>query len=292
MNDYQRLQKIFQLIRLLNTPPAKSVQQLTQRIGSSQSRVYEYLKLLERLGYKIKTDHQSRKSFEMSFPKSGKSVLNADELAYLQEVLQQSSRDTPQATAILHKFDLNLSMIPLADALPKLYANQIRQIIQIGIDNGWCLLLRKYRSLTSNTVVDRHVEPLEITEDFRYLIAWDLDKDAQRQFKLERIEDVDLLSDEQITKGRMASPMDIFGLTGEDWQQVRLKLSPTAHHLILEEFPLSRAYLRHQKGAVIFDGPVRHWKGVGRFVLGLPGEIEVLHPEAFKAYLNKKIRQF
>lgn len=292
MNDYERLQKIFQLIRLLNTPPAKSVRQLTVRIQSSQSRVYEYLKLLERLGYKIKTDRQSRKSFELAFPEDGKSVLNAEELAFLQEILQQTSRNSPQATSILHKFDLNLSMIPLADALPKLYANQIRQIIQIGIDNGWRLKLKSYRSLTSNTVEDRHVEPLEITQDFRYLIAWDLDKNDQRQFKLERIEDVDLLNEEKVTKGRMASPMDIFGLTGDDWRQVRLRLSPTAHHLILEEFPLSKQFIRTDRGKVIFDGFVRHWKGIGRFVLGLPGEIEVIYPNEFRDYLNEKVRKF
>ena len=292
MDDYKRLYKIFQLIRLLNTPPAKDVKQLVRRLDSSSTRIYEYIKLLERLGYKIKTDRQHRKSFEMAFPSSGNSVLTPDELSYLQEVLQQGASNTPQSESILYKFDLNLSMIPLADALPKLHANQIRQIIQTGIDSGRCLLLKRYRSLTSNTVTNRHVEPMEITEDYRYLIAWDLDKNGQRQFKLGRIEDVDLLSDEKITPGRIPSPMDIFGLTGDDWHPVKLKLSSTAHHLILEEFPLSKQFLRRVKNETIFDGMVRHWKGIGRFVLGLLGEVGVIFPDELKVYVKKRIEKF
>ncbi|MGK0364994.1 MAG: proteasome accessory factor C, partial [Saprospiraceae bacterium] len=137
----------------------------------------------------------------------------------------------------------------------------------------------------------RYIEPMELTEDFRYLIAWDLNKEGQRQFKLERIEDVDLL-DERVEKERIASPIDIFGLTGDTWESVRLKLSPTAHHLIIEEFPLSRQYIRKVKNQIIFDGMVRHWKGIGRFCLGLPEEVEVLDPEALREYLNEKIEKF
>lgn len=297
MDDYARLHKIFQLIRLLNTPPAKDVKQLVRRLDSSSSRVYEYLKLLERLGYKIQTDERHRKSLELSFPSSGKSVLEANDLAYLQEILQPLGGQSPQAAAILQKFNLNLSMIPLADVLPKLYANQIRQVIQTGIDNGWRLMLRRYRSLTSNTVEDRYVEPMEITPDYKYLIAWDLDKDRQSQFKLERIEDVDLLSKEVVTPGRIPSPIDIFGLTSDEipghrWHQVKLELSPLAHHLIVEEFPLSRQFIRSNRQPVIFDGIVRHWKGIGRFVLGLPGEIKVIDPPAFIDYLKKRRDNF
>lgn len=290
MSEQKNLERILSLIRELNTPPPKDVKQLIRRTGISKTRIYEYFKLLEKMGYQIKTDEQHRKSFEFLAPRSGGGVLGSDELTYLQDLIQKFGRSDLHGQNILHKFDLNLSLIPLADALPQLHKGRIIQLIRTGINIGSCLLLRNYRSLTSGTVEDRQVEPMEITDDARYLIAWDVKKNNQRQFKLDRIEEVDIL-DQKVKPGRVPSPMDLFGLTGENWHYVTLKLSNTAHHLLLEEFPLSQAFIRRKGKAVLFEGPVRNWKGVGRFVLGLPGEVEVVGPPAFKDYLQGKIKK-
>lgn len=287
MDSQQKLHKIFQLIRLLNTPPAKDVPQLVRRLGSSKSAVYRDVKVLEAIGYPIITDDKKRKSLKFTIPKSGNGVLTMEDVNYLQVILEQKNNDI-RAQDILTKFNRNLNLIPLADALPQLHRNHVLQIVRIGINTSSCLRLHRYRSLTSKTTKNRLVEPLEITEDERYLIAWDLDKKDQRQFKIERIEDAEVL-DLKITPGRIASPMDLFGLTGKDWQRVRLKLSRTAQHLLLEEFPLSRPFTKVVNGQIIFDGMVRNWKGVGRFVLGLPGEIEVLEPEGFRGYLKGRL---
>lgn len=291
MADQKKLHKVLMLIRLLNTPPAKNVSQLIRLLGSTKSRVYEYLQLLEKVGYRIKTDRNHRKSFDFVTPRSGEGALGADELHYLQDLLQRFGGQDLHAKNILYKFDLNLSLIPIADALPQLHRGRIIQLLRVGINTSSRLVLRNYRSLTSQTVKDRYVEALEITPDARYLIAWDLDKDDQRQFKIDRIEDVDLL-DEKMNPKHVASPMDIFGLTGTAWLSVRMELSPTAHHLLLEEFPLSQSSISKKGDKILFEGQVRHWKGIGRFVLGLPGEIKVLEPPAFKTYLQEKIEEF
>ncbi len=287
MNDYQRIQKIFNLVRLLNTPPAKDVPQLIRRLDLPKSVVYRMLKLLESLGYVIDKDKNNRRSLRFTIPKSGDGVLSLDDLNYIQQLLEKEQPLSVQGQLLLDKLRRNLNLIPLADALPQLHRNYILQIIRTGINIGKCLRLIRYRSLTSNTTKDRIAEPLEITPDERYLIAWDLKEEAHRQFKIGRIEDVEVL-DQPIALGRRGSPMDLFGLTGEAWQQVRLKLSPLAHHLLVEEFPLSRPQVRNVNGEIIFDGIVRSWKGVGRFVLGLPGEVEALEPEGFREYLGEK----
>jgi len=280
--------RIFKLIRLLNSTPRRTVKQLMPIVGASESAIYRDLELLERLGYLVETDGHGRKYLQFQFQKGGNSVLEPDELFFLQDHLQQTAGDSPQAQAILHKFDLNLSMIPLADALPQLHATRILQLIRTGIETRSCLLLKKYQSLSSETVSDRRIEPLEITEDYRYLIGWDLDKDRQSQFKIARINDINFL-DQRVNPERIASPTDLFGLTGERWLDVKLKLSNLAHHLLVEEFPHSRPYVKRRREGVFFEGQVRNWKGIGRFVLGLPGEIEVLQPEGFRAYLRERV---
>jgi proteasome accessory factor C len=82
--------------------------------------------------------------------------------------------------------------------------------------------------------------------------------------------------------------MDVFGLTGDAWMDVKLKLSPLAYNLLVEEFPLAKQFAKRRKEGTFFVGPVRHWKGIGRFVLGLPGEIEVIAPEELRAYLKER----
>lgn len=286
-NDQQKLYTVFQLIRLLSAPPAKDVAQLTRQLGLKKSTVYEYVNLLKRVGYIVETDVQHRKYIDFQAGNNKAGVLSVDELSHLQEILQQMGVQSALSQTIIHKLELNLSLVPLADALPQLHTSRIIQLIRSGINIKHRLILRRYRSLTSNTVEDRHIAPLEITQDYRYLIAWDINKQGQRQFKINRIEDVDLL-DEPIIIKHVPSPMDIFGLTGDDWLSVRLQLSSTAQHLLIEEFPLSRPYIRTINQQTIFDGMVRNWKGVGRFVLGLPGEIKVLQPQAFIDYLEKR----
>lgn len=286
-NDQQKLYTVFQLIRLLSAPPAKDVSQLTRQLGLKKSTVYEYVILLKRVGYIVETDVQHRKYIDFQAGNNKAGVLSVDELSHLQEILQQMGVQSALSQTIIHKLELNLSLVPLADALPQLHTSRIIQLIRSGINIKHRLILRRYRSLTSNTVEDRHIAPLEITQDYRYLIAWDINKQGQRQFKINRIEDVDLLDEPIITK-HVPSPMDIFGLTGDDWLSVRLQLSSTAQHLLIEEFPLSRPYIRTINQQTIFDGMVRNWKGVGRFVLGLPGEIKVLQPQAFIDYLEKR----
>ncbi|MDF1864572.1 MAG: WYL domain-containing protein, partial [Saprospiraceae bacterium] len=185
----------------------------------------------------------------------------------------------------------NLSLIPLADALPQLHAERMIQLIRIGLENRRRLLLHNYPSFTRGTLENRIIEPLELTEDCRYIIGWEPKINRQGQFKISRIQDVDVL-DETFEAGRTNTPMDIFGLTGEEWMDVKLELSDFAYHLMVEEFPLSARYVNNRRKPVVFDGRVRNWKGIGRFVLGLISEIKVLEPQAFKDYLNEKIREF
>jgi len=69
---------------------------------------------------------------------------------------------------------------------------------------------------------------------------------------------------------------------------IQLKLSLVAYNLILEEFPLSEKYLKKvDDNNYILTAKVGNFLGVGRFVRGLPGEIEVVYPKGFRDYLDE-----
>ena len=68
-----------------------------------------------------------------------------------------------------------------------------------------------------------------------------------------------------------------------------MKLSMRAYNLVIEEFPLSEKVIKPiENNQYVFDGWVTSYNGIGRFVLGLPEEIEVISPDSFKDFLNKK----
>ena len=290
MASEKGMYRIFQLIRLLNSTPRRTAKQLQELLGVSSSQFYRDIELLERLGYPIETDANNRHFLQFPFQQENQSALDPDDLFFLQDHLQRFASQIPEARVILEKLNLNLRILPLADILPQLHELRMLQMVRSGIDLGKRLLLRGYRSLSSINITDRLVEPLDLSIDHQYLVAWDVAKDRQSQFKLARIQDIDILED-NVNKSRLASPIDLFNLTGKEWSSVRLELSPLAHNLLLEEFPHARPLIKRQKGKVLFDGQVRDWKGIGRFVLGLPGEIIVLRPEAFKTYLKERAAQ-
>lgn len=287
MASEKGMYRIFHLIRLLNSTPRRTAKQLQELLDVSSSQFYRDIDLLDRLGYPIETDSDNRHFLQFPFQKENRSALGPNDLFFLQDHLQRFASQIPEARVILEKLNLNLSILPLADVLPQLHEARILHMVRSGIDLGKRLLLHGYRSLSSINISDRVVEPLDLSMDHQYLVAWDVAKDRQGQFKLARIQDIDIL-EENVDSSRLASPIDLFNLTGKEWLPVQLELSPLAHNLLLEEFPNAKPHIKRQKGKVFFDGQVRDWKGIGRFVLGLPGEIKVLRPESFKTYLKER----
>src|SRR5690606_30103566 len=110
-------------------------------------------------------------------------------------------------------------------------------------------------------------------------------------FKASRIEEVEILdNDWQFKPKHQVGITDIFRMESFEPIAVQLKLSLLAYNLIIEEFPLSEKYLKKKNDThYLLTTDVGNFIGVGRFVLGLPGEIEVVYPKIFKDYLNDKI---
>ena len=85
--------------------------------------------------------------------------------------------------------------------------------------------------------------------------------------------------------------MDAFRLSGETPIHVRLSMTLRARNLMVEEYPLTENDISEGKGGRwIYDGTVRRMEGIGRFVMGLLSQIEILEGEELRQYVLESIR--
>jgi predicted DNA-binding transcriptional regulator YafY len=291
MASQQKLLRIFRLIRLLNTSPYKTVPQLSTILETTPRSVYRYLDFLEEVGYLIDKDEQHRYFIMHEADGQRDNLLDPEEAYYIQDTLQQVAADHPLVEQITAKLNKIQTKIPNAQKLASVQAYKNVQKLSAAISTGQRVWLRKYHSASSQKISDRQVEPIHFDEDFTYLIAYDLNAQEQRQFKIERIATVEGSGD-PVQGQHTAMPLDLFGFSGEDVSEVHLRLSPLAYRLLIEEFPPTKGFVKMDGDSFLLSIPVRDWRGVGRFVLGLPGEIAVIGPEAFLVFLRREVDRF
>ena len=65
-------------------------------------------------------------------------------------------------------------------------------------------------------------------------------------------------------------------------------MSLKAYLLLREEYPKSLPFLQksEEEDRYFFIGPVNGLKGIGRFVMGLLNEIDILSPNELKQYIH------
>jgi predicted DNA-binding transcriptional regulator YafY len=140
-------------------------------------------------------------------------------------------------------------------------------------------------------VSDRVVEPFLFLSGNHEIRCYELSSKMNKTFKLARMQDVELLDlvwEHEREHRQMHT--DVFMFSGEQVYQVTLVMGRLATSVLREEHPKAERYIEPQD-----DG---HWRvvlpvcsmiGVGRFVMGLFTDIEVLGCDEFKDYLRQQI---
>ena len=83
---------------------------------------------------------------------------------------------------------------------------------------------------------------------------------------------------------------DIFMFSSEERYRVKLRLGQLSHNLFKEEYPQGAHYItQNEDGSWLLDIEVCDYRGLGRFVLGLFKDIEIIEGDGFKAYLRAEI---
>ncbi len=296
MTDLSRLQTVLEIILYLLGSFGYSKDEIMARFQLPERTMYRYLNSIREAG--IVLDH-----------KNGYYRINRNEGAGkdLSDLLHFSEEEAWILSKAIHSIeDSNMIKKNLIDKLYSLYnvegiarvaikkeqTENIHAILE-AIKTKRQIILKQYKSANSDEITDRIVEPVSFTSSFVNIWCYELESMQNKLFKTSRIGSVKVLTTpfghEAMHK---AGETDVFRISTLQTLPVKLRLSLRAASLLAEEYPLGEKYLtRCDDGKYIFETTVCSYNGVGRFVLGLSEDIEVLETPEFKDYLRKKMKK-
>jgi proteasome accessory factor C len=284
-SEINQIKRVFKLLQLLHEPKY-SVIGLAKMFNVGRQTIYRDLELLEELGYFV--DKKNNKYF--IFETTPKTTFTEEETSILHECLASISNNIPLKSSILKKLSATSYIIPQPDELKDKHLGTIVQKLQAAINTECSVKLINYHSLNTDEIKDRLVTPLKLSLDYSTLSAIETGK--EKTYKVKRITDIEILYDRQ-SSIRSAMNVDIFGCSSTESLPIHLYLSKRAYQLFYEEYPSARVHLNKHKESNDFPYElkldVQNYAGIGRWCLGLIGEIKVIGYEGLRAYLNERL---
>ena len=292
MNDQAKIQRTLRLLMLLAGKKWYSPTEIDRHIGISTRTLYRYLQTLESAGFVV--ERGKGQGYRLSA--EGGSMLTLRRLLHFTEeealliyrTLGMLQGEGPARERLLRKlhtlYDCHLLAQP-----HRQHTLEIVATLQKAMDKKQQALLINYRSSNSLTVTTRRVEPFAFTEQYDAVWAWEVETGGCKQFKLARMDRAEIGQFAWAAEAQHKIPFtDAFGMAApKPLGTARLLLSLRAANLLREEYPLSEAYISGQNNAYTANLPFADYKGIGRFIRSLPGEIELLGPTGLKKFLEQ-----
>lgn len=291
MTEQQKIYRTLKLIGILSNGRGATIPTLAESMEVSERTLYRYINLLESLGYVVEKDFHNR-YFIASNVDYSQFSFSLEEAELISQSLSTLAGRNKLVPDILKKLHHHSPLKPIAEHLDRIRISRNVDLLNAAISLKKQVVLLSYHSANSGDVRDRLVEAIRISKDYQFLIAFDTEDKKTKYFKIERIADIKTLETAFKFKDKHREVrQDMFGYSHEKEVWVECILSMRAAMLIREEYPLSIPYLTQMEdGKYHFFGPVRGFHAVGRFVLGLAGEIDVRGPQEFKEFIKEKVQ--
>lgn len=295
--DQPKLERMLRLMKLMTGNVNYTINDLAERIGTTYRSIYRYIDTFKDAGFVVqnlgggvyKLGKESRYFKDIS-----QLVHFTDEEAHIVNQLIEALDDTNMLKQNLRrKLTTIYDCTSMAQSIVRgKNAANVNNLLE-AITERRRVVLRDYASSNTGVVRDRVVEPFGFTTNYVQVWCYEVESGQNKIFKTSRIGSVEILSEvwqaeEKHTEGHI----DIFRMTGFEQHRVRIRLGMLARNLLLEEYPLAeRDIVKEESDGWVLDTLVSNYRGVGRFVLGLMDDVEVLESEEFKSYLRAKIAE-
>ena len=296
--DQPKIERVLRLMTLLSGGEEYSIDQLAERLDMSYRTIYRYLDTFKAAGFavqKVRGNVYRLAKLSPKAPDLDKLVYFSEEEAYLvNHLIDRLDPTNSLKSGLQRKLAAIYGSTNIADFIDKKSNAANVEALSRAIREQKAVRLLRYESGHSGRIRDRHVEPFGFTTNFIDVWAYDLEDGRNKIFKISRMEEVEVREDEPWAHGvqHERQGMDVFRMAGPEEFRVRLRLSMKAKNLLVEEYPLAERDLRADGDAWVLDTGICAVAGVGRFVAGLAGEVELLEGEPLREYLKKSAKFF
>lgn len=283
---------------LLTQNMSLSIKQISERLGLPLRTLYRNLDALRQMGFiivKSGTCYRIDRSSPFFQLITEKVHFTDREAITLRNALETMDAHSPE---IRH----------LKEKLARLYGTDILQhhrtnpafgsnlnLLYRAIRYHHVCILRNYHSPNSGTVTDRKVEPFQFLSGNEDVRCYELSSGTCKTFKVERIEQVTVIDSLTWANAEKHKTVhtDLFHFSSEEQIPVTIQMNGRAAQLLREEYPVTDEELRQtSENQWTLSTSVCNWKGIGRFVLGLMGNIISVEPKEFRDYLTTQIKEY
>ena len=297
--DQPKIERLLRLMMMLSSNNTYSIQYIADRLGVNWRTIYRYLETFKDAGFAVEKVGDYK--YRLSTLKSGIADLSniiyfTDEEAHVvNRLINGLEQDNVFKAGLKEKLKAIYDSTSIATHVDGRSNARTVETLEAAIRGKRAVELKDYVSSFAGQTRSFRVEPFEFTDNFASIWALDISSRKNKRFKIARIGDI-VLTDEPWTMeyAHHAEPMDAFHFHGDTEQHVVLAMNNVAKNLMIEEFPLTEKDIHEGEPLIvdgkpdqtwIYDGHVRGVWGIGRFVLGLNRNIEVLEGDELKEFL-------
>lgn len=276
---------------------------LSSNVDYTTSELADILEITERSAFRyIRTFKDSG----FTIKKRGCNVHKLLRLPVKEIKLSDLIQLSPEEAHILHTLLMSISggsqvLVNLEKKLAALFdATSVTEIIgnkttaenlmrlREGMNEKVQVVLKNYESGNTMTVSDRLVEPYGFSTNYCDVYAFEVATGLNKTFKLSRIGYVMPLQTEweHEDQHEVIEP-DCFRMNGKENIPITLKMTLKAKNLLIEEYPLASRYLTFKDGFWWLRTTVKDLAGVGRFVIGLADQIEIVDSPKLCEYIKE-----
>lgn len=291
--EHESLIRALQLAEILAEGQFLSVAQLAERTQLHPRRIYRLLEVFPHAGLTLERQrHSYRISADAPFLRRVTSFLHftPDEVLTLQQILTAVPNHSVQARLLREKLERSSSeSLFIPPDVDEVTGRNIRTIFE-AIEEKRIVVLKGYRSSRSQKR-DRFVEPYAFLPGNRDVRCFEINSQTNKTFNLSRADAVELV-DLRWSFPNEHRPLmvDLFHFSGETTTEVRLRLGALAKGVLLDEYPQAENQLTQEdESHWLWTAAFCSMKGIGRFVMGLLEDIEIVDSPELETYIAEQL---
>ena len=296
--DQPKIERLLRLMKMLTANVEYSVDDIAERLDMSRRTIYRYIDTFRDAGFVIK-----KRGNCIRLDKESPHFKDISQLVHFTEeeavILRRAIESIDDTNLLKQNLKRKLYSVydsgTLADTIVKgQNSSNVHSLIE-AIENHKQVILHNYQS--SHSVRDRIVEPFAFTTNYVNVWCYDIEDNCCKIFKTARIGSVELSDIEwQHREQHKENFIDIFRMIASSDSEliaVKLKLGRLSYNLLMEEYPLAERYISTlDKDHWLLNTQVANLQGVGRFVIGLMDDIEIIESPELKEYISTYIKQY